>query len=253
MEKLTLILITKNEEADLPGCLDSLGDLAAQTVLVDDFSTDHTTEIARSRGVEVFQRRWDGFGPQKQFALEKSRHEWVLNIDADERLTPGLRDEIRRTLDSSPGFNGYRLPFRHVFMGRTLRFGGGRGESHVRLFRKTRARYPKKVIHEGIEVQEPIGNLDNPVLHFSYKNLSEYLQKCDRYTTLAAEAKWKKGQRFSFLDHLKLPVNFIKDYILKLGFLDGSAGLTYAALSAYYSWIKSLKLLEKEKQRPYAT
>jgi glycosyltransferase involved in cell wall biosynthesis len=250
MEKLSVILITKNEEADLGKCLDSIGTLASQTVIVDDFSTDRTPEIARTHGAEFFQRKWDGFGQQKQFALEKARHEWVLNIDADERLAPGLCDEIREVLRSSPVVNGYKIPFQHVFMGRPLRFGAGRNESHVRLFRRDKARYPSKTIHEGIAVEPPLGHLKNTVLHMSYRNLSEYLQKCDRYTTLIAQEKWKEGRRFSLLDHLKLPGHFFKSYFLKLGFLDGAPGLSYAALSAYYSWMKSLKLLELEKGGP---
>jgi glycosyltransferase involved in cell wall biosynthesis len=247
MEKLSVIIITKNEEFDLGECLESVGDLAAQVILIDDHSTDRTVEIAKHHGAETFLKKWEGFGPQKQFALDKARHEWVLNVDADERLSPALREEIRHALDLSSSVNGYRLPFQHVFMGRTLRFGAGRGESHVRLFRRTKARYTQKIVHEGIQVEPPLGSLKNPVRHLSYRSLSDYLGKCDRYTTLLAREKWEQGRRFSSWDHLKLPLGFAQHYLLGLGFLDGQAGFTYAALSAYYSWMKSLKLADLER------
>jgi len=246
MEKASVIIITKNEQLDIEGCLKSAAPVAAQVIVVDDFSTDETVKIAEQCGAEVHRRHWDGFGSQKQYALGLAKHEWILNLDADERLSPELQQELGKLLDSRPQANGYNVPFQHIFMGRRLRFGGCGGESHVRLFKKSKSSYPKKTVHESIEVEPPIDALQNPILHYSYKNLAEYFDKSNRYSSLIAQDRLKSGRRFSMLDHFRLPFEFFKRYLLQLGFLDGQAGFTYAALSAYYSWIKSLKLKELE-------
>lgn len=250
MEKLSVIIITKNEELDIQECLKSLADLPAQIVVVDDFSTDKTTEMARDLGAEVHQKRWNGFGAQKQFALDQARHPWVLNVDADERLSPELRKEIATLLASRPSANGYQIPFELIFMGQKLRFGGCGGESHPRLFRKSKSHYPLETVHESIWIEPPVGFLKHPVRHYSYRNLSEYLDKCNRYTTLLAQNKWKQGKRFHWWVHGRLPMEFVKRYLLQLGFLDGQPGFAYAVLSAYYSWLKLMKLADVQKLEP---
>jgi glycosyltransferase involved in cell wall biosynthesis len=241
MPELSLIVIAKNEERDLPACLDSVKGLADEIVLVDGRSSDRTREIARERGAKVFERDWTGYGPQKQFALEQATGEWALNLDADERLTPELAAEIRAFLDAPGGANGAELPFHVYFLGRRLRFGGCAREFHIRLFRRTEARYAGKAIHEGIAVNPPLARLSAPVLHESYRDLGEYLEKCREYTGLIARDKFAAWQ------HLRLPWEFFVRYFLKLGFLDGNAGLVYAALSSYYAWLKHVRLLDLER------
>lgn len=245
--RLSAILITRNEERDLPGCLESLRGLADEIVVVDSGSTDRTREIARRHTGKVFEHEFSGYGPQKQFALEQAAGDWVLNVDADERVSPELAAEIRRTLAAPEGLlNGFWIPFRLHFLGRPLRFGGCGGERHVRLFRREKARYGGKSVHEGIEVEPPLGSLKGLVHHVSYKDFAEYLEKCNRYTGLIAEEKRRRGRRFHAWHHLRLPWEFAARYIFKLGFLDGNAGLVYAALSAYYAWLKHARLLETE-------
>lgn len=244
---LSVIVITRNEEEDLPGCLDSVKDLASEIVLVDSGSTDRTLAITKTYTDKIFHREWQGYSSQKQFALEKTHGSWVLNIDADERVTPALADEIRSVLTSSPNsFNGYEIPFDHYFCGQHLRFGGAQGETHIRLFRREKSRYGTETVHEGIEIQPPLGRLTQPIQHLSYKDIHDYLTKCNDYTTTIARNKFAKGQRFHFWHHLRLPIEFVWRYFFKLGFLDGASGLVYAALSSYYVWLKYAKLRDYE-------
>lgn len=244
--RLSVLLIAKNEERDLPSCLDSLKGLADEIVLVDGHSTDRTRTIAEAAGARVFQKEWEGYGLQKQFALDQSTGDWVLNIDADERLTPGLREEILRVLTSSPDEEvvAYSIPFRLFVLGRRLRFGRGARETHVRLFRRDRASYPRRIVHEGISVDGPVGKLRGAVDHHSYRDFSEYLKKMDEYTALLSAAKRSAGGRFSFWMHLRLPWEFFLRYVLKGGMFDGNAGFVHAALSAVYAWLKLARLLE---------
>lgn len=246
---LSLIIIAYNEERDLESCLDSVQDLVDEIVLVDSGSTDNTFEIARRFTPHVYQKKWNGYGEQKQYALDQARGPWILNLDADEKLSPELKNEICDLFSRSaagPDANGFNIPYRHYFLGRRLRFGGVHGEKHLRLFRKARAVYGKNKVHEGIEVEGPIQALRNPIDHFSYRDIPDYLAKCDWYTSLIAREKYQKGQRFRVWNHLRLPFEFFVRYVLKLGFLDGSAGLTYALLSSYYVWLKYLKLQDLE-------
>lgn len=242
---LSAIVITRNEEADLRGCLESLKPVASEIILVDSGSTDRTLEIAREFTDRIFHRDWTGFSAQKQFALEKTTSPWVINIDADERLSSELQTEIQRLLSAAEvPENGFDIPFHHYFLGRRLRFGGVRGESHLRLFRRAGAEYGTERVHEGVRVSPPIGRMAGAILHYSYRDIDEYLEKCNRYTTLIARAKHAEGRRFRVTDHLRLPFEFFTRYFFKGGFLDGSEGLIYAALSSYYAWIKYVKIRE---------
>jgi glycosyltransferase involved in cell wall biosynthesis len=249
---LSVIVITKNEEADIDACLASVADIASEIVVVDAHSTDRTRDIARARGATILEREWNGFGPQKQFALENARGPWVLNIDADERLTPTLASDIRAALSGENAGRdeaAFDIAFHHYFLGRRLRFGGGQGEHHVRLFRKDRASYGGTRFHEGIHVQGPVARIESPIAHYSYRSIREYLDKCNRYTTLIAEDKYARGVRLSWKHHFRLPYEFFVRYVLRLGFLDGGPGLVYAALSSYYVWLKYVKLLDMTTDR----
>lgn len=249
MPRLSAIVIARNEERDLPGCLDSLRGVADELVVVDGHSTDRTREIARGYTDKVIEHDFAGYGPQKQFALEQATGEWVINVDADERLSPALAEELRRSLaGEAPKVNGFWIPFHVYFMGRRLRFGGCFRECHVRLFRRSKARYGGKRIHEGIEVERPLGCLKGVIRHESYHDFSEYLRKCELYTGLIAREKYEQGARFAFWHHLRLPWEFFARYVLKLGFLDGQPGLVYAALSAYYAWLKHARLWELQRE-----
>lgn len=244
-EKLSVIVIAKNEEHDLPACLESVR-WADEIVLVDDHSTDKTREIAKRFTDKIFERSWDGFGPQKQYALERAQGPWVLSVDADERVTPDLAQEIRSVL-SSAAAAGYRIPFQNRFFGRRLRFGRSGSEEHVRLFRKDKSVFGGKV-HEGVEVSGPLGRLKHTIVHESYRDLKEYFEKMNLYTSLIAQRKRQAGERFHFWQVLRFPWEFFSGYVLRLGFLDGWQGFLWAWLSAQYAFTKHLKVWDLQRK-----
>ncbi|MBI5883060.1 MAG: glycosyltransferase family 2 protein [Elusimicrobia bacterium] len=250
---LSAFIIARDEERDLPGALASLGGLADEVVvLLAEDSKDLTGDLARQAGARVAVRKFDDYARHKGAALAMATREWALSIDADERVTPELRDEILRVLKSSgPLPAGFGIPFAVHFMGRRLRFGGLGKERHLRLFRRTLGRFTGGALHEGIVVDGPVARLSGLMEHYPYHDLSDYLGKLDRYTTLAARKRFEAGQRFRFWHHLILPVEFLVRVVVRLGILDGGPGLVWAGLAAFHSWLKYVKLggLEREERR----
>jgi len=244
MPRLSLIVITQDEERDLPGCLESAA-IADETVIVDSGSHDATMEIAKSRGAKVFSTRWRGDGPQRQFALEQATGDWVLNLDADERISERLASEIPRAIERVE-VNGYYLPFQTIFLGKHLRFGSSRNERHLRLFRRGKARFNELAVHGGADVEGSVDSLSGPVIHDSYRSLDEYFEKFNAYTTAMAKQRRQAGLRFSTASAFRLPWRFFSRYILRGGFLDGYAGFTYASLQAFYDFVKYAKLWDLE-------
>lgn len=247
---ISAVLIAKDEEQDLPGCLESLRELVSEiVVVVDDASRDRTEDIARNAGAKILHRRFDDYARQRQAGLDAASGEWCLWIDADERVSPELARDIRETLSGPVSTAGYEISFEVVFLGRTLRWGGLGSESHLRLFRRSRARFVGGVLHEGVALEGPRGRLKGFIVHLPYRDLGDYLSKLDGYTTLAAVKRQGAGLRFSPRHHLILPVEFLARAVLKGGFLDGYPGLVWAGLSAFHSWLKYVKLGELERGR----
>jgi glycosyltransferase involved in cell wall biosynthesis len=245
---LSAILIAKDEERDLPGCLESLKGLANEiVVVVSDDTSDRTEEIARASGAKVFRRKFDDYAGQRQASLDAATGEWCLWIDPDERATPALSAEIRSVLTDSAAIDSYDVPFEVHFLGRALKWGGLGSETHVRLFRRSKARFVGGGLHEGIQINGLEARLDGKIVHEPYKDISEYLEKLDRYTTLAAKKRYDAGVRFSVWRHLILPWEFFARAILKLGILDGYPGVVWAGLSSYHSWLKYVKLGELQR------
>lgn len=247
MPRLSVTIITRDEERDLPDCLASVA-FADEIVVVDSLSRDRTCEIARAAGARVFERPWPGFAAQKQFALEQASGDWVLNLDADERCSPRLREALGEALDRG-GVDGYDLPFQTWSFGRRLRFGGLRGEHHLRLFRRAKAHYPPVAVHEGVELRGALARLDAPIVHHPYASLEEYLAKLNHYTSQFARARFEAGRPFSRLAALRWPLGFAKRYLLRLGFLDGYAGFVHAMLSGLYDFLKYAKVEDLERER----
>jgi glycosyltransferase involved in cell wall biosynthesis len=240
---LSAILIAKDEEHDLPGCLDALKALAPQiVVVVSDDTTDGTEKIARSYGAKVLVRAFDDYARMRQASLDAADGDWCLWIDPDERVTPALAGEIRTVLASDPAFCAADIPFSVRFLGRTMRWGGLGHESHVRLFRRGRGRFTGGALHESLIIDGPVGALRSKIIHEPYRDIPDYLSKLERYTTLAAEKRLKQGRRFTVFHHLILPWEFLARAVFKLGFLDGYQGLVWAGLSAFHSWLKYVKL-----------
>ena len=247
MPRLSAFLITRNEARDLPACLESLRPCADEIVVVDDGSTDATVEICRRYGARVFHRQLEGFGAQKQFALEQTTGDWALSLDADERLTPELAAEIRRRLEESGATAAFALRRDFYFLGRRLRFGGVGSDWVVRLLCRGRGRFRLVPVHETIEADGPVARLQHPLQHFSYADLEEYRAKREFYTTLSAEQAWSRGRRYSHLDRLRPAWELFVRVVLRGAWLDGRPGLLYARLSAEATGMRAAKLRELER------
>jgi glycosyltransferase involved in cell wall biosynthesis len=250
--KLSVIIITYNEEKNIRACLESVT-WADEIIVVDSNSTDKTVMIAKEYTDKVFQQQDvnAGFGEKKQYALSKATGEWVLNIDADERVTPELKHEILQVIsnDKNNRYNGYKINIRLIFMGHMMRFGGTYPDYHLRLFKKDKAKFDTKPVHEGIILKGKSGRLKYDILHYSYPDLTTYFNKFNIYTSLVARYKFSQNKRtrVSYVV-LRLPCEFIYRYIIKLGFLDGYYGFLYAVISSFYGFIKYAKLYELQHE-----
>jgi len=246
---LSVTLITRDAARQLADCLASVA-FADEIVVVDSGSTDNTVELARRCGARVLQHKWLGFGPQKQFAVEAASHDWVLCVDADERVSPGLREQIVSELKAPRGFV-YAVPRRNRFLGRWLRHGEGYPDWSVRLFHRAHARWGSEPVHEKVVSRSPVLKLSGDLLHDSAETLEKYLDKQNRYTSLQAEAMHAAGRRANALQLTISPfLRFFKYYVLRLGFLDGVPGLVHIAIGCMNSFNKyaKLKALERTAQ-----
>jgi glycosyltransferase involved in cell wall biosynthesis len=239
---LTLVVITRDAGESLAECLRSAR-FASQTIVVDSGSGDDTAEIARSCGARVIEQEWMGFGPQKNFAVAQSANDWVLCLDADERISPELAQSIRSALQRAQ-FKAYEMPRRNRFLGKWLAHGEGYPDWNLRLFDRRHARWSEDAVHEHVLAEGKVGRLSGDLLHNSGESLEAYLAKQNRYTTLQAEALFAKGERFSAARLLVSPiVRFVRFYILRGGFLDGVAGLVHISIGCFNSFSKYAKLL----------
>ncbi|MDP3544194.1 MAG: glycosyltransferase family 2 protein [Elusimicrobiota bacterium] len=247
---LSAILIAKNEERDLPGCLDALKGLTSEiVVVVSDDTTDRTEEIAKRYGAKTLRRPFDDYARMRQKSLDVAEGDWCLWIDPDERVTPSLAEEIRGALSGSTPFVAVDIPFSVRFLGRTMRWGGLGRESHIRLFRRDKARFTGGALHESLIIDGPVSTFSGKIVHEPYRDIADYLSKLDRYTTLAAQKRLESGKRFTIFHHLILPWEFFARVILKGAFLDGYQGLVWAGLSSFHSWLKYVKLGRMQKER----
>ncbi len=238
---LSAVLITRDEAANLPACLASLAGLVDEIVVLDSGSTDGTVAIAEAAGARVAQHRFDGYGAAKQRALEMATGTWVLSIDADERVTGALAEEIRATLAAEPATNGYLIRRDVFFVGRRLRFGGMGNDWVLRLFRRAGARFSASRVHEHVEVAGRPAKLHGTLEHHAYRTLTEHVAKMNRYTDIQAELKRGGGVRYRNWMFLRLPWEVFARCVLRLGILDGTAGIVFATMSAYSSWLKYAK------------
>lgn len=219
---------------------------ADEIVVVDSGSTDGTQALAERYGARVIQQDWLGFGPQKQFAVEAARHDWVLCLDADERVTPALQAAIENALQA-PSTAAFRFPRCNRFLGRYLKHGEGYPDWSLRLFDRRQARWSNDAVHEKVEANCSIGELKADLLHDSAESLASYLTKQNRYTSLAADMALAAGKRASFGRIALSPlVRFIKFYFIRQGFRDGLPGLIHIAIGCFNSMMKYSKMLERQ-------
>jgi glycosyltransferase involved in cell wall biosynthesis len=241
--KLSAILITKNEAFHLQACLESIA-FADQIVLVDSGSTDNTVEIARAAGAQVIQTTdWPGFGAQKNRALAAADGDWILSIDADERVTPELAAEIQAILAMPQTAAAYEIPRKSWYCGRFIEHAGWAPDYVTRLVRRGSAKFSDDLVHERLLVSGVTGRLKTPLLHYSFRDFSQVLNKIDLYSTLSARQRYARGQHSSIGKAvLHGLAAFIRTYFFKRGFLDGGHGLALAISNAEGSYYRYLKL-----------
>ncbi len=250
MPTLSVILITRNEEANLADCLASLEGIAQQIVVVDTNSSDRTLDIAKSYGAVIAQPQdWPGFGPQKNRALDLATGEWVLSLDADERLTPALKSEIVTAIHHSAHVDCFAIPRLSWYCGRFIRHSGWNPDYVDRLFKRGIARFSDDLVHERLITSGQVAKLENPMLHYSFMNYSQVLQKIDRYSTASAEQAFAQGKTSTPLKAvLHGAWSFFRTYFLRAGFLDGPQGFTLAMSNAqgtYYRYVKLWHLIRE--------
>ncbi len=238
---LSLCVITRDAAELLADCLAS-ATFAGEIVVVDSGSRDDTVEIARRCGARVVLHPWSGFGAQKNFAVGEASHDWVLCLDADERVTPALATSIRVAMDK-PDAAAYAMARRNRFLGRWLAHGEGYPDWNVRLFDRRRARWSDDPVHEHVVADGPVVRLAGDLLHASAESIDAYMAKQNRYTTLQAEAMHARGERASVARLVVSPLaRFFRFYVVKLGFLDGVAGFVHIAIGCHNSFMKYAKL-----------
>ncbi|RME26562.1 MAG: glycosyltransferase family 2 protein, partial [Candidatus Zixiibacteriota bacterium] len=192
---------------------------------------------------------WQGFGAAKQAGLERAKGEWVLSIDADEEVTPALREEIRQAVNGNGNLAGYTIPRRTSFLGRWIRHCGWYPDPVLRLFRRSRGRFDDALVHERVVVDGPTARLSGELLHYSYPSLESYFEKFNRYTTLGAEEAFARGERARWYHFIGKPLMcFIKHYVLKKGFLDGIEGMVISVLSSCSVFVKYAKLRDLQRR-----
>jgi len=245
-QPLSVVIVTKNAASQLAACLDSAS-FADEMLVIDSGSSDGTAELAAQRGARVMQKEWLGFGRQKQFAVEAARHDWVLCLDADERVSEPLRAGILAAL-ATPAARAYAMARCNRFMGRWLRHGEGYPDWSLRLFDRRHARWSDDPVHEKVLTEAPVTRIGGDLLHDSAETLESYLNKQNRYTSLQAEALFKAGTRAGVAQLLLSPLlRFAKFYFLRLGFLDGTAGLVHIAIGCCNSFHKYAKLMALQR------
>ncbi len=246
---ISAAIITRNEEANLPDCLKSIA-FADQVVVVDSGSEDKTVQIASSFGRDVYTEPFVGFGLQKQFAIDRCTHEWVLVLDADERIPDETAAKIKKIIfGEETRAAGYSFPRKNYFQGRWIKHMGWWPDRVVRLFQKSYGRMSDVRVHESVVINGIIVELDVPIVHITESNLSKLLLKIDRYSSLAAIEAYQNGKRATIWEAaLRAKMTFFHNYILRLGLLDKSQGLTLAITDAINKFFKYAKLSEMTRQ-----
>jgi glycosyltransferase involved in cell wall biosynthesis len=243
--KISATVITYNEQANIGQCLESIR-WVDEIVVVDSGSTDRTVEIARNYTERVIINPWPGYIAQKNFALKQASHEWILCLDADERVTPELKGEIISEINLEKGIVGYYIKRHTYYLGRWINHGGWYPDYKLRLIRKGEARWDGVDPHDKLVTHGKTGYLKGEILHYTYRDFSHQLRVIDRFSEVAVQEGLKRGARFSVWKALlHPPLKFVECYVYKLGFLDGLPGLIIAIASSFYVFVKYIKLWER--------
>ncbi|MEQ8785896.1 MAG: glycosyltransferase family 2 protein [Pirellulaceae bacterium] len=243
--QLTVIIPCKNERHNIGPCIEAVRELADEVLVADSGSTDGTMEIATALGARLIEREYVHSGDFKNWAIPQAAHQWVLIVDADERITPALAEEIRETL-ADPPQDGYWINRENYYMGHLVRYSGWSSDCCLRLFHRDRGRYVGNTDHAEVEISTGrVGRLKHRMQHFGVRSYEQYMPKFLRYTRLQAELWYRQGRRASLFHLLtRAPLRFFQTYVLRWGFLDGMAGVQVCMLAAFSSFLKQARLWE---------
>jgi len=250
VSKLSVTIITKNEAADIDAALQSVA-WADEIVVVDSHSTDETVAIARRRTERVIVRNWPGYIDQKNHAAAVATHDWILSLDADERVTPALAAEIHGLMATGPSAAAFRIPRVTWHLGRWIRTTDWYPDYQLRLYDRRAAQWTGTYVHEAVTVRGVTGQLRGELQHYAYRDIADHLETIDRYTTLAARQMHEAGRRASLLQIAgHPPLAFLRNYVVHGGIRDGVPGFIISALNAYYVGLKFAKLWETQHSTP---
>lgn len=248
--RVSAVVITRNEQANIARCLESLR-FCDEVIVLDCFSTDRTVEIAKRYTSQVHQMEWKGYVAQKNAAVGLAQGDWILSLDADEEVSPALRHEIEVVLASDPRESAFSMPRKTIHLGRWIRYGGWYPNRLVRLFRRQSGTWVGVELHERWESTGDVGRLNSDLLHYSFSNLEDQITRNNLYSSLGARQLKVHGKQFSFFRLMaKSGSKFCETYLLKRGFLDGYPGFIIAVSAAYSVFLKWAKLWELEHVGP---
>ena len=248
MADVSVVIITRNEADNISAALESVS-WADDVVVVDAGSTDDTVTIARQAAGRVVTHPWEGYGAQKNYATSLAANDWVLSIDADERVPPPLAREILELMRTGPSKQGYRIPRTTRYLGRWIRSTDWYPDPQLRLYDRRVSRWNERRVHESVTVDGKVGQLRFEIQHHAYRNLAHHLDTIDRYTTLAASEMLAEGRRARWLDlTMHPPLVFLRNYVLRVGARDGYPGLIVSLLNSYYVFLKFAKLWEHQRR-----
>jgi glycosyltransferase involved in cell wall biosynthesis len=244
---LSAVIITQNESENIAGALESVAWID-DVVVVDSGSSDDTLAIARNYTDRVTTHAWEGYGSQKNHATGLAAHDWVLSLDADERVSPELAREIQEVMSTGPSMQGYRIPRTTRYLGRWIRSTDWYPDHQLRFYDRRVASWNTRYVHESVSIKGRVGRLRSEIRHFAYRDLSHHLSTIDRYTTLAVKQMLADRQSANWLDLVgHPPLVFLRNYLLRRGFCDGLPGLIISLMNSYYVFLKFAKLWEQQR------
>lgn len=244
---VTALIITLNEAAHIEACLNSVA-WAEERLVIDSGSTDDTVAIATRMGATVIARPFDGYSSQKNFGASRATHDWIVSVDADERVTPDLAADMKAAAATPGDHVGFRMPRVTWHLGRWMRCTDWYPDNQLRLYDRRRARWNGRQVHESVTADGPVGRLDHELQHYAYRDIAHHLDTINRYTTLAAGEMHARGRRTGPLELLlHPPAAFLRNYILRRGIIAGTPGLIVSIMNSYYVFLKFAKLAALQK------
>ncbi len=243
--EISAVVITFNEEKRLEPALKSLAGLVSEIIVVDSFSTDNTVRLAKKYTNKVFQRKWTDYSDQKNYANTRASSPWIFSLDADERISPELRAEIIEIKKEEPECDGFLIPRQVYYLGKWIRHSGWYPDRKLRLFRKEKARWEGEYVHERLVIEGKVRKLNGSIHHFTYRNISEHLDRINNFSELGAQKLYAQGKKCRWHHLVFRPFfRFVKSFFWRAGFLDGYPGFIVSVLNGYSIFLRYAKLRE---------